>query len=391
MLVVVEVAVSATLLVGAGLLARSLSQLSELDLGFRPESLVSIEFTLPPSEFPQQSERNEFARRVLERVRSMKGVVSAGTTTDVPLRLGTWDSRYLVEGTPPPKPGEVPWAAYRAVSPGYLEALGVSLVRGRTFGSDDRAGVEKVAIVSRELARRALGDADPVGRRIGHPNEISDESGWWRIVGMVENVKEDRYNFRFDRPVWYVPYEQTDSGVLLNLVVRTRTGSAEVGSEIRRAVSELYPEIAPGELFELEPHVAGVVGAERTATSVALLLAALGTALASLGLYGVMAYGVRQRFRELGLRMAVGASPKHLSRLVLGDGLRWVASGLAAGFVSALLLARLFSSLLFETRPWDPATYGLVALVFGGVTLAACYFPARRAGATNPVDALRME
>jgi ABC-type antimicrobial peptide transport system permease subunit len=133
------------------------------------------------------------------------------------------------------------------------------------------------------------------------------------------------------------------------------------------------------------------VGAERTATSVSLLLAVLGTALASLGLYGVMAYGVRQRFRELGLRMAVGASPKQLSRLVLGDGLRWVALGLAAGFVGALLLARLFSNLLFETRPWDPFTYGVVAILFVAVTLAACYFPARRAGATNPVDALRME
>jgi ABC-type antimicrobial peptide transport system permease subunit len=149
--------------------------------------------------------------------------------------------------------------------------------------------------------------------------------------------------------------------------------------------------VAPGEIYELAPHVAAVVGAERTASTVALLLAILGTALASLGLYGVMAYGVRQRLRELGLRMAVGASPEQLSRLVLGDGLKWVAAGLAAGFVGALALARVFSNLLFETRPWDPFTYGVVAVLFLLVTLAACYFPARRAGATNPVDALRME
>jgi putative ABC transport system permease protein len=392
LLVVAEVAVSAMLLVGAGLLVRSLAQLTRLDLGFRPESMVSVEFTLPASEFREQSDRVRFSQRVLERVRSIGDVVAAGTTTDVPLRLGTWDKRYVIEGTPPPEPGEVPWAAYRAVSPGYLEALGVSLVRGRTFQAEDREGVEKVAIVSRELARRALGDADPIGRKIGHPDEIAKESGRWTIVGVVEDVKEDRYNFRIDRPVWYVPYEQAEeSGILLNLVLRTRGSAADVGSGIRRAVRELYPEVAPGEVYELEPHVAAVVGAERTATSVALLLSVLGTALASLGLYGVMAYGVRQRFRELGLRMAVGASPKHLSRLVLGDGLRWVAFGLAAGFVGALLLARLFSNLLFETRPWDPFTYGVVAILFLTVTLAACYFPARRAGATNPVDALRME
>ena len=392
LLVVAEVAVSAMLLIGAGLLVRSLAQLTRLELGFRPESMVSVEFTLPASEFPQQTDRAAFSQRVLESVRSMGDVVAAGTTTDVPLRLGTWDERYFIEGTRRPEPGEVPWAAYRAVSPGYLEALGVSLVRGRTFRAEDRRGAERVAIVSRELARRALGDADPIGRAIGHPDEIADESRRWTIVGVVEDVKEDRYNFRIDRPVWYVPYEQAEeSGILLNLVLRTRGGAAGVGSEIRRVVRDLYPEVAPGEIYELEPHVTAVVGAERTATSVALLLAVLGTALASLGLYGVMAYGVRQRFRELGLRLAVGASPSQLSRLVLGDGLRWVAFGLAAGFLGALLLAPLFSSLLFETRPWDPFTYGVVAFLFVTVTFAACYFPARQASATNPVDALRME
>ncbi len=392
LLVVAEVAVSATLLVGAGLLVRSLAELTRLDLGFRPESMVSVEFTLPASDFPTQTDRIAFSERVLDRVRSMPDVGAAGTTTDVPLRLGTWDRRYLIEGTPPHDPGEVPWAAYREVSPGYLEALGVRLVHGRTFAAEDRRGNRKVAIVSRELARRELGDADPIGRSIGHPDEIAEESGRWTIVGVVDDVKEDRYNFRIDRPVWYVPYEQVEnSGILLNLVIRTRGGNGDFGSGIRSVVRELYPEVAPGEVYELEPHVSAVVGAERTATTVALLLAVLGTSLASFGLYGVMAYGVRQRFRELGLRVAVGASPKQLSRLVVRDGLKWVSFGLAAGFVGALVLARFFSNLLFETRPWDPFTYGAVALLFFLVTLAACYFPARRAGATNPVDALRME
>jgi ABC-type antimicrobial peptide transport system permease subunit len=211
-------------------------------------------------------------------------------------------------------------------------------------------------------------------------------------VGVVEDVKEDRYNFRVDRPVWYVPYEQVkESGILLNIVLRTRAGAPDVGPEIRRAVKELYPEVVPGDLFELAPHVSSVVGAERTGAGVVLLLAVVGTVLASLGLYGVMAYGVRRRFRELGLRMAVGASPKELSRIVIGDGLRWVGLGLAAGLLGAFLLARLFSGLLFETRPWDPLTYASVAGLFFVVTLLACYFPARRAAATNAVDALRME
>jgi putative ABC transport system permease protein len=392
LLIVAEVAVSAMLLVGAGLLVRSLGKLTRLELGFRPESVATIEFTLPASDFPLQADRALFARTVLERVRSMREVVAAGTTTDVPLRLGTWDRRYRVEGTPPPDPGEEPWAAFRAVSPGYLESLGVRFLAGRSFQPEDREGASKVAIVSRELARRALGDQDPIGRSVGHPDEIAEPSGRWTIVGVVDDVKEDRYNFRIDRPVWYVPYEQIqNSGILLNLVVRTRGSGAEVGAEIRRVVKELYPDVAPGEVYELAPHVSSVTGAERTATGVALLLAVLGTVLASLGLYGVMAYGVRQRIRELGLRMAVGASPGELKTLVLGDGLRFTAIGLLAGLLGALLLARQFSSVLFEIRPWDPLTYGSVAFLFLLVTLAAMYFPARRASSTDPVEALRME
>jgi putative ABC transport system permease protein len=392
LLVGAEVAVSAMLLVGAVLLARSLERLARLDLGFRPQALTSVDFTLPLGDFPTQSERVQFTRRVLERVRAIPGVAAAGTTTDLPLRLGTWDSRYTAEGAPPPNPNEVPWAAYRAVSPGYLETLGVTLLSGRTFTPEDREGAPKVAVVTEELASQAWGDGNPIGKRIGHPNEISEESGWWTVVGVVRDVKEDRYNFRIDRPVWYVPYEQiSDGGQLVNLLLRKRDEGAEIAAEVRQAVLGLYSEVAPGEFLSIEPHVGSVVAAERMATVVALVLAVLGTALASIGLYGVLAYSVRQRFRELGLRVAMGASPRDLSRLVLGRGLSWTLAGLAAGFAGSFVLARLLSNLLFETSPRDPVTYAAVALVFAVVAVAACYFPSRRAGATNPADALRME
>jgi putative ABC transport system permease protein len=391
-LVGAEVAISAALLVGAGLLVRSLDRLSKLDLGFRPESLVSIDFTLADGDFPDRRDRVAFSERVLDRVRALLDVSAAGGTTDVPLRLGTWNSRYLIEGAPPPREGEVPWAAFRAVTSGYLESLGVTLVSGRTFTAEDRDGAEKVAVVTEELARRMLGGGDPVGRRIGHPDEIATEDGWWRIVGVIKDVKEDRYNFRLDRPVWYVPYEQLDKpGNLLNLVLRTDSSPAGVGAEVRRVVSELYPTVAPGEVLEIGPHVASVVAAERTATLVALVLAALGTLLASIGLYGVLAYSVRRRAREMGLRLAVGASPGSLSGLVVRDGLKWTAIGLAAGFVAALSLGRILSNLLFETSPWDPATFALVGALFLGVAALSCWLPARRAAATNPVDALRMD
>lgn len=391
-LVGAEVAISAVLLVGAGLLVRSLDRLTSLDLGFRPESLVSIDFTLPESEFPEQRDRVAFSQRVLDRLRALADVSAAGATTGVPLRLGTWDSRYVIEGAPPPREGEVPWSAFRAVTSGYLETLGVTLARGRTFTPEDRQGSEKVAVVTDELVRRTLGNEDPIGRRIGDPNEIATEDGWWRIVGVVKDVKENRSSFRIDRPVWYVPYDQLDQREsLLNLVLRTEASPAAVGAEVRKVVAELYPAVAPGEVVELGPHVASVVSAERTATLVALVLATLGTLLASIGLYGVLAYSVKRRSREMGLRLAVGASPASLSRLVVRDGVLWTVIGLVGGFTAALSLGRLVSNLLFDTSPWDPATFAFVGALFLGVSALACWLPARRAAATNPVDALRME
>jgi predicted permease len=305
--------------------------------------------------------------------------------------MSTWDTSYAIEGTPPPEPGETPWAAFRVVSPGYLEALSVTLIAGRSFTDDDREGAERVAIVSESLVERELGEADPIGRRIASDHS-RDEDHWWTIVGVVKDVKEDRANYRIDRPVWYLPYAQAgDTGVLLSLVVRTRGDSSMAVQDVRRVVAEVYPEVAPGEVLELDSHVSSVLAAESLAGVVALVLAAVGTALAAFGLYGVMAYSVRQRFRELGLRVAMGASPRDLTRLVLGHGVKWTGAGLLLGFVSVFFLSRMMSSLLFETSLADPLVYSAVALVFGAVTVLACYLPARRASGTNPAEALRAD
>jgi putative ABC transport system permease protein len=390
MLVVTEVAVSALLLVGAGLLFRSFERLTRLDLGFRPESLVSVDFTLPASDFDQER-RVAFMRDVLENVRALPGVAAAGTTTDLPLRQSTWDSRYYIEGTPPPEEGEVRWTAFRVVSPGYLEALSVTPLAGRTFTDEDRVGAAQVAIVSESLVKRELGDTDPIGRRIARAPDVGEDE-YWTIVGVVKDVKEDRSNYRIDRPVWYVPYAQAgETGVLLSLLIRTGGDASATANDVRRVVSELYPQVAPGEVLELESHVSSVLAAESLATVVALALAVVGTALAAFGLYGVMAYSVRQRFRELGLRVAIGASPSDLNRLVLGHGLKWTTVGLLVGFAGAFLLSRLMSSLLFETSAADPLVYAAVAVVFLAVTFSACYLPARRASGTNPAEALRSD
>lgn len=388
-LIVFEVAVSITLLVGAGLILQSFKRLSELELGFRAEGLVTMGFTLPDEAFPAREDRVRFSERILERVRALPSIAAAGTTTDVPLDPGTWDTAYFIEGAPPLDPSEEPWAAYRIVSPGYLETLGVTLVRGRTFTKADRAGAEPVAIVSEELARRGWPGEDPLGRRVR--GDVTEE--WRTVVGIVADVKEDAYNFRIDRPVWYVPYAQVGGldESALSLLFRSNGDAASGAAEVRRAVSALYPEIAPGEVRQLDARVRAVTASARTGTVVTSLLAVLGTVLASLGLYGVMAYSVRQRFRELGLRMALGASPGELRRLVIGDCLRLTLTGIGGGLIGSVLLGRWLSSLLFEISPYDPGTFVAVALVLLAVSMAACYLPARRASRTDPVTALRAD
>ena len=371
-LVAVEVAVSITLLVSAALLSQSLGRLSRLELGFRPEGVLSFDFTLPGDRFPEHRDRAAFIERLVERARGVPGVASAAATTGIPLRHGTWDARYTVEGAAPAdQDASEPMTAHRLVSPGYLETLELSLLRGRPLDERDREGAERVVVVSEALAERAWPGEDPLGKRI-KAGAASEDAPWMTVVGLVADVKENRYNFRIDRPVWYLPYDQElASANYLSLVVRASGATEQVARDLRRAIAEIYPELPPGDVINFASHTAGVLATERFGSVLAAVLAGIAACLAAIGLYGVMAYSVRQRFREIDIRSAIGASPGDIKKMILRDGMRVTAIGLLVGVTASLFFGRFIASLLFEVSPRDPLTLTMVVALLATVAFVA--------------------
>jgi putative ABC transport system permease protein len=393
-LVAGEIAVAVTLLVGGGLMVQSFGRLQSVDLGFRSENRLLLDLPLSAAKYPGRAEEVRLMQQVLERVRAIPGVVSAGMTTDVPLAILSLDSVFEVEGRPRANPADVPITAHRLVTPGYLETLGVTLVKGRFLDQRDRAGALPVVVVSDELVRQAWPGEDPIGRRIRRVR--SGEKGpWMTVVGVVRDVKEDRFNFRIARPVWYMPYEQSTFplpvSLPFSLVVRTTGDPAAAAPAIRAAVHGVDADLPVAGVMPMQEFLGGLLMTERFSAVLMATLAALGLLLAALGLYGVMAYSVGLRRGEIGLRMALGARPRDVLRLVIGQGLMLILAGLAAGVVGALALTRLLGGMLYQVSPADPRTFAVVAVVLGGVALAACWLPARRAARVNPMVALRCE
>ncbi|MFL5312991.1 MAG: ABC transporter permease [Myxococcales bacterium] len=394
-LVVVEVAVAAALLVGGGLLLRSFQRLQDVDLGFRPDGLLMVDLPLSPSRYPTLAKRTRFIEELLSRTRALPHVVDAGTTTNVPMQRGiTVDSVFEAEGRPPTDPSQVPITAHRLVSPGYPATLGVKLVAGRLLGEADREGSLPVAVVTEELVRQAWPSEDAIGKRVRRVR-AGERGPWMTVVGVVRDVKEDRFNFRVRRPVWYLPYAQQTFAppvaLPLELVVRTEGDPMGIAAAVRTAVRAIDPDQPVGAVMPLREQLGDVLIAERFSAVLIATLAAAGLLLAALGLYGVMAYTVGQRTGEIGLRMALGARPRDVLRLVVGHGAGLVATGLLLGIAGAWTLTRLLASALYEVSPSDPATFAAVAAVLAASALLACWLPARRATRIDPMAALRCE
>jgi predicted permease len=278
------------------------------------------------------------------------------------------------------------------VSPGYLETLGVKLVRGRLISQQDRADSTPVAVVTEELARQAWPGQDPLGRRLRRGRAGDERFPWRTVVGVVGDVKEDRINFRIDRPALYLPHAQDGYiavEIPLNLAIRTDGDPTAVASAIRQAVRDLDSEQPIENVRTVKEHLAGVLTTERFGAALAGTLAPLGLALAALGLYAVMAYSVAQRTTEIGIRMALGAGPRSVLGLFLRRGIALAAIGVAIGLSGARALATLLSGSLYGVGPTDLRTFGVAAAVLSVIAVAACLLPARRATRVDPIAALR--
>ncbi|HEX7958569.1 MAG TPA: ABC transporter permease [Terriglobales bacterium] len=394
-LVVAEIAIAVALTFGGALLTKSFYRLGRLDLGFRPDHLLTMQLPLSASEYPRQEQKVAFADRLVERVQSLPGVLAAGLTTNLPMQQFSRDTYFTVEGHPISNTASEPLAALRCVSPGYAETLGLTLVKGRFITRQDRADTLRVAVISEELARQGFGNEDPIGKHIRRGRRHETSLPWLVVVGVVRDAKEDRYNFRIARPILYVPIAQQigapSRGLTLNLVVRTTADPASLTASVRSTVHELNLFQPLVEVSSMDAMLGSVLSSDRFSARVMAMLAIVGLFLASIGLYSVIAYSVTQRTGEIGLRMALGAQPSSIFVLIAREGSTLVALGLALALPGMITVALLLSGVLFAVRAVDPAILLGIAVLLITVAFMACLMPTRRAIRLDPVQALRDE
>ena len=284
----------------------------------------------------------------------------------------------------------MPITANRLVSPDYLKTIGVTLIKGRLIAETDRAGQPPVVVISEELARQAWPGETPLGKQIKRVRTGQDFP-WMKVIGVVKDVKEDLFNYRINRPVWYVPYAQFENNFPVNLVVRTNGDPASVTGAVREAVHAVDPDQPISNVMTMSENLARVLVTERFSAILMSVLAAVGLLLAGLGLYAVMAYSVSQRTAEIGIRVALGAQRVDVLQLILVHGARLALLGVAIGLAAAWGVTRLLVSLLFEVNAADPVTFVSISLLLVSIALLACFFPARRALRVDPMIALRSE
>jgi putative ABC transport system permease protein len=388
-LVVGEVALTLVLVAGASLILRSFLNLSSVPLGFDPRGVLTMQLRPTGAKYGTVEARRAFFRQLIERLEAQPGVVAASGVLTRPLE-GTvgWDYAFAAEGQPADEARRNPEVNFEVVNPHYFRTFGVPLKAGREFDERDRAGVEPVVIVSQTLAERFYGSAaGAVGKRLKLDPDDAEEP-WRVVVGVAGDMRyRELQSTRLDI---YVPHAQGTAN-LNHFAVRTTLGTADALALVRREVAALDSQLAVSRVVTMEEQVAVRLARPRFTAVLLNWLALMALLLAAVGIFGVTAYAVAQRTRELGLRIALGARPRDIMALVLWHGLKLAALGILPGLLCALVMTRWLSSLLYGVSASDPLTYTLVAVLTACVALLACLIPARRATKVDPMVALRYE
>jgi putative ABC transport system permease protein len=392
-LVVAEVAVALVLVVGAGLLLRSFSALTRVAPGFRPDNLLVVNLPLSPRRYADNAVRTAAVERILDRVRGLPGVRSAAMTTLLPMQGAGSTIHFNRAAQPPRGPDDYVMAGYRAVTPEYLDTLGVPLKSGRALSDRDREGAPRVVVVNESMARQFFPGNDALGQVIQLGTEPDPHFPTMEIVGVVGDMKQSFESG--SKAEMFVPYLQHPDPILAGmylspaLVVRTAADPAAVSPSLRSVLREIDPEQPLVNLRTMQTQMEGTTAQPRLQTMLLGVFAMLAAALALVGVYGVVSYTVAQRVPEIGVRLALGASPGQVVALVVRDGARLLAAGLAIGLVAAALGSRAVHGLLFSIQGLDPLTFAVAPLALGVAALLASYVPARRAAQVSPVSALR--
>jgi len=389
-LVIAETALALVLLVGAGLMMKSMYRLLQVNPGFRPERVLTMEIDLRTAQYSKPEASLAFWHQVLDRVRVLPGVEAAALGTVVPLTGDHSRADVTIEGMATPEPGKYPHPDYHSVSAGYLDALTIPLLRGRNFAAADTKTAPPVALVNYTMAHRFWPNGDAIGKRLrfGHP-EWKDDFPWITVVGVVGDTK--LYGLSNpSRLELYLPYEQSPT-TEMSLVLRSSVNPASLTSAVREAVLAIDKDQPVADVNTMTQLVNNSVATPRITLVLLGLFSALALVLAAIGTYGVIAYSVQQRTHELGIRLALGAQRRDVMRLVLAHGMKLAGIGIAIGVAAAFGLTRLMASLLFGTGASDPIAFSAASIVLLLVAVAACCIPARRAMRLDPMVALRYE
>lgn len=386
-MVIGEIALAVVLLVGAGLMMKSLLRLLQTDVGFNTENLLTMRIALPPVKYTEASQVIDFYNQLQDRVRTLPGVTGAGQVDILPLSGGN-TTRFNVDGDPIPPPGKETEANIRVINETYFQTIGVPLLAGRMFNDRDQDGAPQVVIIGKTIADRLFAGRDPVGKRLRY---LSQQVEPVTIVGVVGDVKITGLDEEI-RPVLYYPFRQAGD-YSSSLVVRTNTDAASLSNTVRSEVRNLDPDAAIINVNTMETLISQTQASfiRRFPALVISIFAGVALLLASIGIYGVVSYSVSQQIHYIGIRMALGAGPRDILKMVLKQGLVLALAGLAIGVVAALALMRLLTTLLYQVKTTDITVFGIVTGTLFVVALLACYLPARRATKVDPLIALRGE
>lgn len=383
-LVAGQVALALVLLVGAGLLLKSLARMGKVDPGFDPHGVMTGSVRLPENQYGGAEKQEAFYQAAMEKLASLPGVSTAAVASPLPFSGFASASSFEIEGRVrgPGDPG--PHSDLDWVTPGYFQALRIPLLKGRLFTDQDRMGTQPVVLIDQNLARRYWPNQDPIGQHLrrGRP--------WKTIVGIVGHVDRSALVGDSGKGVCYYPLLQQPVQSAF-LIVKTTTDASRMGKSMQAAVAAVDPAEPVADLKTLDQYVAGSLGPQRIEVTLLSIFSGMALFLAAIGLYGVISYSVAQRTQEIGIRMALGAQRWQVSALVIRQGMRLALAGAVIGAFAASMMTGLLASELYQVRPFDPLTFALTALVLLTVALLASYIPARRAAKVDPMVALRNE